>query len=173
LVPILYEDLKKMARLRLNQERESHTLTPTALVNEFYLRLIQNRRLNAENRKEFFAIASQTMRRVLVDYARSRNRLKRGGKESPIPLDEIEPWLSQQESDEVLALEAALLNLSVFDERAVKVVELRFFGGLTLEEIGELLNVSSKTVQRIWVSTRAWLRKEIRNTVTPVNSFGL
>ncbi len=162
IIPLLYDDLRRLARQRLRSERPGHTLGTTALVNECYLRLVQNRQLSAEDRNDFLAIASQTMRRVLVDYARARHRQKRGGDQSQVPLEEVDGFLSESEADEVLSLDEALEKLRLADARAAQVVELRFFGGLTLQETAEVLGVSDKTVQRTWVAARAWLRKEIR-----------
>lgn len=162
LVPILYEDLRRLARHRLRSERSEHTLSTTALVNECYMRLVQNRQLSAEDRNDFLAAASQTMRRVLVDYARTRKRLKRGGEDQTlVPLEEAENWLSEHEAEEVLSLDEALDRLRILDARAARVVELRFFGGLSLKETSQVLEVSAKTVQRTWVTARAWLRKEM------------
>jgi RNA polymerase sigma-70 factor, ECF subfamily len=129
-IPLLYEDLRRLAHQRLRGERSGHTLGTTALVNEAYLRLIQNRQLAAADRNGFMAIASQTMRRVLVDYARTRNRAKRGGTQEPVELGEAEGFLSFQEAEEILALDAALAKLGAADNRAARVVELRFFSGL-------------------------------------------
>jgi RNA polymerase sigma factor (TIGR02999 family) len=165
LVPILYEDLRQIARKQLRAERREHTLGATALVNEAYLRLAAQERLNAADRTTFFAIAGRTMRRVLVDYARTRKRLKRGGGEAPIPLAEAESFLSVEEADEVLALNDALDRLAAVNERGALVVQHRFFAGLTLEETAELLGVSSKTVQRDWLAARAWLRKEVHRDI--------
>ncbi|MGH9721832.1 MAG: ECF-type sigma factor [Bryobacteraceae bacterium] len=160
-VPILYQDLRRLARQRLRGERHGHTLSTTALVNECYLRLIENRQLAAEDRAGFLAIASQTMRRVLVDYARGRNREKRGRDQEKVPLEEAENWLTDREAEEVVSLDAALGKLNEWDARAAQVVELRFFGGLSLEETAQVLGVSAKTIQRTWLTARAWLRKEI------------
>lgn len=161
LVPHVYDDLRRLAHARLRHERAGHTLSTTALVNECYLRLIQNRQLDAEDRNGFIALASQTMRRLLVDYARARKRLKRGSGVPTVPLEDVEEWLTIREGDEVLMLDNALERLETFDSRAARVVELRYFTSLSLEETADVMKLSSKTVQRIWVATRAWLRKEI------------
>jgi RNA polymerase sigma-70 factor, ECF subfamily len=161
LVPYVYDDLRRLAHHRMRNERSGHTLSTTALVNECYLRLVQNRQLAAEDRGEFMAIASQTMRRLLVDYARSRNRLRRGGDIQQVSLNDVIGWLTDHEAVEVLSLDEALEKLDRWDHRAARVVELHFFGGLSFEEIGDALGVSAKTVQRTWVAARAWLRKEI------------
>jgi RNA polymerase sigma factor (TIGR02999 family) len=117
--------------------------------------------LSADDRTRFFAIASNTMRRVLVDYARDRRRLKRGGGATAIPLEEVEPFLSDDEAEELIALDDALERLATLDPRAADVVQHRFFGGFTLEETASLLEVSLKTVQRDWLAASAWLRKEV------------
>jgi RNA polymerase sigma factor (TIGR02999 family) len=170
LVPLLYDDLRRLARQRLRSERPDHTLDTAALVNEAYLRLVDQRRISADDRSEFFAAASRTMRRVLVDYARGRQRDKRGGGVAALPLDEIEstplePFLSPREAEETVALDEALSRLEAVQPRAARVVELRFFGGLTLDEAAALLGVSSKTVQRDAEAAMAWLRKEVRRSL--------
>lgn len=161
LVPYVYEDLRRLAHQRMRYEQDGHTLSTTALVNECYLRLVENRKLAAEDRDAFMALVSQTMRRLLVDYARARKRLKRGAETSFVPLDEAAEWLTDREAGEVISLDEALEHLSAWDARAAQVVELRFFGGLSLEETASVLEVSTKTVQRTWIAARAWLRKEI------------
>lgn len=161
LMPLLYDELRGMARLQLRHERRSHTLNPTALVNEVYLKLVQQQQIQAEHRTQFLAVASRTMRRILVDYARTRKRLKRGGGQHPVPLDDVEAFLTDQEADEVLALDDALDRLASVNERASRVVQYRFYSGLTLDETADVLAVSVKTVQRDWLTARAWLRKEV------------
>lgn len=158
----LYGELRTLARARLRSERADHTLGATALVNEAYLRLSSQERVPAESRTRFFAVAAVTMRRVLVDYARTRKRIKRGGEDREvIPLEEAEPLLSDEAADEILALEDALERLAAAQPRAATVVEHRFFSGLSVEEIAGLLDVSEKTVRRDWIAARAWLRKEV------------
>jgi RNA polymerase sigma-70 factor (ECF subfamily) len=161
LVPYVYDDLRRLAHQRMQNEREGHTLSTTALVSECYLRLVQNRKLAAEDRGEFMALVSQTMRRLLVDYARTRKRLKRGPDVLFVPLEEAAEWLTDREADEMISLDEALDNMSAWDARAAQVVEMRVFGGLSLEETAAVLEVSVKTVQRTWTAARAWLRKEI------------
>jgi RNA polymerase sigma-70 factor (ECF subfamily) len=158
---VLYDELRSLARGRLRNERAGHTLQATALVNEVYLRLSRENRISAESRTRFMAVASNTMRRVLVDYARSRQRVKRGGDAERVPLESVEQVLSEEEADEILALENAMERLARGNPRGARVVELRFFAGLSMEEIAELMELSSKTVQRDWVVARAWLRKEV------------
>ena len=161
LMPLLYDELRMVARKQLRRERRNHTLGTTALVNEAYLKLVGQQRLNAEDRGRFFAIAATTMRRILIDYARARKRLKRGGGQTPVPLDEAEAFLTDREADEVLALDDALERLAAVNPRGSQVVQYRFFSGLTLAETAEVMDVSVKTVQRAWVAARAWLRKEV------------
>src|SRR6185369_9225244 len=161
LIPVLYEDLRRIARQRLRFDYGALTLGTTALVNECYVRLVQSSQVRVEDRHAFLAAASETMRRVLVDYARARKRQKRGGGQAAVPLDEVEPWLSETESNQVLRLHDALETLAAMDGRAARVLELRFFGGLSLEETAQVLEISVKTVQRVWLTARAWLRKEI------------
>ena len=158
---LLYDELRRLARQRLRDERTEHTLDTTALVHEAYLRLFKQQAFDARTRADFFAIASNTMRRVLVDYARARRRLKRGGGQSMVPLDEVAPFLTDRSVDEVLGIDEALERLRAMQPRAVKIVEMHFFGGVTLAEIAGLLDLSEKTVQRDWQAARAWLRKEI------------
>lgn len=165
LMPLLYDELRVLARKQLRHERAGHTLSTTSLVNEAYLRLVDQHRLDAHDRPQFFAVAAVTMRRILVDYARARKRLKRGGGKAAVPLEEAEQFLSDEEADEVLALEEALDRLAELEPRAVQVVQCRFFTGLTLEETAEALDISVKTVQRDWIAARAWLRKEIDTDV--------
>lgn len=158
---LLYDDLRQLARLRLRAERAGHTLGATALVNEAYLRLIRQHQLRVESRGQFLAVASTTMRRILVDYARTRKRLKRGGGEEMVPFEEAEAFLTTEEADEILALESALDRLAAANPRAAGVVEHRFFSGLSVAEIADHLRISVKTVQRDWLTARAWLRKEV------------
>lgn len=165
LVPLLYDELRRLARAQLREERPGHTLNPTALVNEVYLKLVQQRQLDAGDRAHFFGIASHTMRRFLRDYARTRKRIKRGGDQRPLPLEDVEAFLSDEEADEVLALDEALDRLAEIDPRGSQVVQYRFFSGLTLEETAEALGVSVKTVQRDWTVALAWLRKEIAHEI--------
>jgi len=161
IVRVLYDELRTLARSRLRAERAEHTLSATALVNEVYLKLAAHDRIGAASRTQFMAVAANTMRRILVDYARTRKRRKRGGGEKPIPLEEVEPFLSEKEADEILALDDAIARLAERNPRAAEVVERRFYAGLSIEEIAELLGVSDRTVRRDWLAARAWLRKEV------------
>jgi RNA polymerase sigma factor (TIGR02999 family) len=163
IVPLVYDELRQVARRQIGGEPQPPTLSATALVHEVYLRLVQQRRIQAIDRDSFLAIAGQTMRRILVDHARARRRLKRGGADVTVPLDGIDvpALLSDGEVDEVLAIEEVLEALAAADARAVRVVEYRVFAGLTLEETARALDVSLKTVQRTWLAVRAFLRKEV------------
>ena len=167
LVPLVYDELREVARRQIRRESPGHTLSATALVHEVYFRLLQQRQLAATDRDSFLSIAAQTMRRILVDHARARSRLKRGGDQALVPLepgDDV-PLLSDAEAEEVLAVDIALERLAHADERALRVVECRIFAGLTLEETAQALGISIKSVQRTWVTARAWLRKEIGHDV--------
>jgi RNA polymerase sigma factor (TIGR02999 family) len=163
----LYDELKALAQAHIRREPEGHTLTPTALVNEAYLRIAAQRNLDGAERTRFLAVAAKTMRRVLVDHARGRLRAKRGGDAPHVSLDDVEPFLSQQEAEETMALDAAIERLAAVNPRGATVVEHRFFGGLTLEETAALLETSTKTVQRDWLAARAWLRKEVQRESGP------
>lgn len=163
--PAVYRELRMVGHRMLARERSDHTLSTTALVHESYLRLLGQDRLQARNREEFFAIAGITMRRVLVDYARRKNRLKRGGDAVKIPLDEVSGWLSEVQAEEAEALDEALDRLAEYNSRASLIVHLRFFVGLTCEEVAQLLDLTDRTVRRDWSLARAWLRREIRTTI--------
>ena len=160
LLPLVYDELRRLAQAQLRGEGVGHTLSATALVHEAYLRLAEREKLSPGDRRHFFAIAAQAMRRVLVDYARTRKRKKRGAGEAPLSLDSQE-FLSPEAADELVSMDEALERLAQANERAARVVEQRFFAGLTLEETADVLGVSMKTVQRDWMLARAWLRKEI------------
>jgi RNA polymerase sigma factor (TIGR02999 family) len=157
----LYDDLRILARSHLRRERTGHTLSTTGLVNEAWLRLSQQHSLGQLGRADFFTAASATMRRVLVDSARTRMRAKRGGGSDAVSLDDVASVLSIEEAEELVALDAALERLQGMNPRGAQVVQCRFFAGLTLEETAEALGISAKTVQREWVTARAWLRKEV------------
>ena len=160
LAPLIYDDLRRLAHRRLLGERAGHTLQTTALVNEAYLRLIDQREASWQNRAHFFAIAARLMRRILLDYARTRHYAKRAGVERQVALDEAAE-LSDERGAELIAVDEALTNLAAFDERKSHVVELRFFGGLTIEETAEALQISHATVEREWTTARAWLYREL------------
>ena len=165
-VAALYAELRQIARRRLRGEWGARVLMTTELVHEAYLRLLGQRRLAVEDRAEFFAVAANTMRRVLVDAARTRRRTKRGGGEADVPLDVLDvdeaAWFaSDREAEEMLLLDRALERLGEIHPRAAQVVAHRYFAGLDLEESAALLGVSTKTVRRDWLAARAWLRKEL------------
>jgi RNA polymerase sigma factor (TIGR02999 family) len=153
-----------LARDHLRHERPDHTLQPTALVNEVYLRLIDQHRVSWHNRAQFFGLAAQLMRHVLVDHARSRASVKRGGLVHKLSLDEA--WMAPEEvAAELVALDEALVRLAAIDERKSRVVEMRFFGGLSVEETAEALGVSDKTVMRDWRIAKMWLYRELSGDV--------
>src|SRR5678815_2010380 len=155
LMPAVYTEVRKLARSYLRRERPDHTLQPTALVNEAYLRLIDQRQVRWNNRAHFFGIAAQMMRRVLVDHARSRKADKRGSGEAAVVLDEALEIANVQNVD-VVAVDEALAALAALDERQARIVELRFFGGLSIEETAEVVGLSPATVKREWAAARAW-----------------
>ncbi|HSB08921.1 MAG TPA: sigma-70 family RNA polymerase sigma factor [Blastocatellia bacterium] len=156
----VYQELRQMADRYLRHERTDHTLQPTALVHEAYLRLIDQRQVNWQNRVHFFGVAAQMMRRILVDHAKTKHREKRGGAATKLPLDEALD-LSQDRTPDLVALDEALKSLAEIDERKSRAVELRFFGGLSVEETAEVLKVSPQTVLRDWKLAKAWLYQEI------------
>jgi RNA polymerase sigma factor (TIGR02999 family) len=162
LIPLIYEELHRIARRYLNRERPGHTLQTTALINEAYLRFADARRIPWQNRTHFFAIAAQMMRRILVDHARSRQNLKRGGAVRHVSLDEA-LTVCRERSAELVKLNDALTALSAADPRKGQVVELRFFGGLNIEEIALVLKVSPDTVMRDWKFAKVWLLRELRS----------
>ena len=161
LMLLVYSELRRQASGYLRRERSNHTLQPTALINEAYLKLIDQRDVKWQNRSHFFAIAAQAMRRILVDYARERKREKRGGAAENLPIEEALTIVSQEKSVDLVALDEALNKLSRFDQRQAKVVELRYFSGLSIDETAEVLNVSNVTVRRDWNMAKAWLHQEI------------
>jgi RNA polymerase sigma factor (TIGR02999 family) len=165
LVPVVYGELRRRAAAHLRRERAGHTLQPTALVHEAYLRLVNQDRAVWLNRAQFFAVASEMMRRILVDRARARRMAKRSGQWARVSLAEDAAGTSPREVD-LLDLDAALQELAVLDERKAKVAELRFFGGLSLEEIGVALGTSVATTMRDWRAARAWLFKRLTRPAT-------
>ena len=161
LLPIVYAELRRLARGYMARERHGHTLQPTALINELYLRLVDVRQVQWQNRAQFVAVCARLMRRVLVDAARSRGSTKRRGQAQQIPFDErLAPQGGRQ--DELLALDEALNRLAETRPRPSQVVELRVFGGLTVEESAEVLHVSAETVMREWRFAKAWLTRELK-----------
>jgi RNA polymerase sigma factor (TIGR02999 family) len=163
LIPLLYGELYSLARRYMRQERADHTLQATALVNEAYLRLIDVNRVEWRNRTHFLALAAQMMRRILVEFARNRHRQKRGGGAVRVSIDDVGELPEPKERD-LVALSDALSGLATFDARMSQVVELRFFGGLSVEETADVLKVSPETVMRDWKTAKAWLLHELRQT---------
>jgi RNA polymerase sigma factor (TIGR02999 family) len=159
LMPLLYQELHKIARHHLGRERADHTLQPTALIHEAYVRLVGQNRVRWQNRAHFLGVASQLMRRILIDYARSHRADKRGGTAHKLSLDDAE--IADEKAIEVVALDDALTALAVVDPQQSRIVELRFFGGLTIEETADALDVSPATIKREWVFLLAWLRREL------------
>jgi len=160
LMPLVHDELCRLASRYMRGERPGHTLQTSALVNEAYLRLIGHEEVQWQDRVHFFAVAAQTMRRVLVDHARRRGNRKRGGDALKVTLDEA-LIVSDERAAEVIALDDALARLAELAPRKSQLVELRFFGGLSIEETAEVLGVSPGTVMRDWTFTKAWLRKEV------------
>jgi RNA polymerase sigma-70 factor (ECF subfamily) len=160
LIPLVYDELHKMARRYMVREQVAHTLQTTALVNEAYIRMIDMRKVQWQNRAHFFAVSAQLMRRILVDFARSRNYQKRGGGRRLVTLDDALEVSPKQDADLVL-LDEALDALAVVDDRKRRVVELRFFGGLTVDETAHVLEVSPDTVMRDWKMAKVWLLREM------------
>src|SRR5436190_9738509 len=163
LTPLVYEELHRRARWHMARERVGHTLQATALVNEIYVRMIDLRGVSWRDRAHFFAIASRLIRRVLIDAARAKGALKRGA-ESPHVILEEDALVSPEPSADLLALDDALNALASIDPRKSHVVELRFFGGLGIEEAAEVLKVSPETIKRDWRLAKAWLRRELKRT---------
>ena len=160
LTPLVYEELRQQAARYLRKERPNHSLQATALINEAFLRLIDVKDVQWQNRALFFAIAANLMRRILVDHARRRDAEKRGGSQVCLTLDEGLAWANEPDVD-LLAIDEALDRLAIIDEQQARIVELRFFSGLTVEETATALGVSPKTVKRDWSVARAWLKREI------------
>jgi len=163
LLGLVYDELRQLATAKMANERAGHTLQPTALVHEAWLRLGGHEQLKFENRAHFFSAAAEAMRRILVESARQRNRLKRGGQWERVNLDEVELPLPMPD-DELLLLDEVLDRLSTVDPCAAKVVKLRFFVGLTEEQVAQELGVSASTVERRWIFGRAWLFREMQKT---------
>src|ERR1700693_1736197 len=161
LVPLVYEELRHLAARRLRHERPDHTLQATALVHEAYVKLAAQRSAKWQNRAQFFGVASQVMRRILVDYARGQQRIRRGGKQQKVSLDDV-VLVSPERTEEVLSVHESLSRLEKLDARQERIVELRYFGGLTVEEIAEVVGLSSKTVMRELNVAKAWLYGDLK-----------
>jgi RNA polymerase sigma-70 factor, ECF subfamily len=166
LMPLVYEEFRRIAAHQLRLERDDHTLNPTALVHELYLRLVDQRRTSWQNRAQFFGIAAQLMRRILVDHARSRLAQKRGGSRVIVTLQDNLVQGDQPAATEILALDQALARLSALDPDQARLVELRFFAGLTVEETAVVLGRSPRTVKREWQLARAWLFRELQQSAS-------
>lgn len=160
LMPVVYKELRRLAHRYMNRERADHILQTTALVNEAYVRLVDMPIVRWQNRTHFFAISARLMRRILVDFARSRQYLKRGGKTVHVQLDEA-MLLATDKPPDLISLDDALTALAAVDERKSKVVEMRFFGGMTVEETAEALGISPETVMRDWKTAKVWLLRQL------------
>jgi len=161
LIPVVYEELRKLAASYMRAERADHTLEPTALVHEAYIKLVKHEAPEWQSRAHFFGVAAQLMRHILTDHARAHLRHKRGGGRQQIPLNEALVF-SEDQSAELLALDASIQRLAEIDPRQSRTVELRFFGGLSVDETAEVLGVSPKTVKRDWSSAKAWLYADLK-----------
>ena len=161
LIPVVYDELRRLAGSYMRRERVDHTLQATALVHEAYLKLVEQRSVDWQSRAHFFGVAAQLMRRILIDHARGHSREKRGGDDKKVSLDEAFIF-SEQKADELLAVDDSLNQLAKIDPRQAKTVEMRFFGGLSIEEAAEVLGVSPKTVKRDWSVAKAWLYADLK-----------
>jgi RNA polymerase sigma factor (TIGR02999 family) len=164
LIPLVYDELRRLAGRYMRRESQGHTLQTSALVNEAYLRLVDQKNVQWQNRAHFFGVAAQLMRRILVDHARSRLRAKRGGGAQMVSF--AEQAVISNEVEEVIALDDALKNLAEMDLRKSQIVEMKFFGGLTTEEVAEVLKVTSRTVEREWRKAKAWLNRALSKGAT-------
>lgn len=166
LIPLVYPELRKLARRYMSRESPEHTLQTSALINEAYLRLVDQQAVEWQDRAHFFAVAAQVMRHILIDHARSHLYGKRGAGAQHVPLDQV-AVASQERATELVALDDALTSLAKIDERKAKIVELRFFGGLSVGETAEAMKLSPVTVMREWRTAKAWLHREISGTGQP------
>lgn len=169
LLPLVHDELRKLARGYMRRERADHTLQTTALVNEAYLRLGKGEVANWQNRTHFFAVAAQVMRRVLIDHARSYRYEKRGGGAQRVDIDDLH-GMSEERASELIDLDEALSSLASVDQRKSRIIELRFFGGLNIDEVAEILELSPTTVQREWRAARAWLQRFLKGDDPLVDS---
>ena len=171
LMPAVYDELRRLAKSHLSRERPGHTLQTTALVHEAYLRLIDQKAVNWQNRAQFFGIAAQMMRRILINHAKERLAKKREGYATRVSLDEGVSFFEKREVD-LTALDEALNGLAILDKQQAQIVELRFFGGLTIDEVAEVLGISAATTKREWDSAKLWLRRQLNiggNSSSPRN----
>ena len=164
LVELVYNDLRRLAQHYMQQERVGHTLQPTALVHETFLKLVDQQHVDWRSRSHFFAIGAQAMRRILVNHAKQKGRIKRGGGRLQLSLDEA-LTISSESDEDVLALDDAIERLSAIDPQQARIVELRFFGGMSVEETAAAMGLSKRTVEREWTGVRAWLRRELTGQV--------
>lgn len=169
LIPLVYAELRRLALGRLRHERPNHTLQATALVHEAYMKLAGQKNAKWQNRAQFYAVASQMMRRILVDYARAQQRMRRGGKQQKVSLHDV-LLVSRDRTEELLAVHESLSKLEKLDARQARIVELRYFGGLTIEETAELVGTSMKTVLRELNVAKAWLYKDLKEQLTDSES---
>jgi RNA polymerase sigma factor (TIGR02999 family) len=160
-MPLIYDELRRLAASYMRRERADHTLQATALVHEAYLKLVEQRSVDWQSRAHFFGVAAQLMRRILVDHARGHSRQKRGGEQQKVSLDEAFVF-SERQADEIVAVDDSLNVLARIDPRQARVVELRFFGGLSVEEAADVLGISPKTVKREWSVAKAWLYADLK-----------
>jgi len=168
LVPLVYQELRRLARYHMRRERAGHTLQTSALVNEAYIRLVDYKRMRFQDRAHFLAVAAQAMRRILIEHARGRRTARRGGADArKVSLDEA-AVIADEQADEMIALDDALQSLAALDPRKTRIVELRYFGGLEIEETAEVLGISAATVKREWSTARLWLHREISRNVAKV-----
>lgn len=163
LIPLVHDELRRLAGQYMRRENPGHTLQTSALVNEAYMRLVDQKSVHWQNRAHFFGVAAQLMRRILVDHARSRSRAKRGGRAQMVSL--VDQGVSKEVA-EVIALDQALTNLAEMDPRKSQIVEMKFFGGLTTEEVAEVLKITSRTVEREWRKAKAWLNRALTKGAT-------
>lgn len=163
ILPHIYDELRRLAGSYLRRERSNHTLQPTALVHEAYMKLIDQKRVKWQNRAHFFGIAAQVMRRILLDHARKHQADKRGGEAEKLPIEEEILIVSHDKSSELIALDDALQSLASMDEQKARIVELRYFGGLSIEETAEVMGVSVPTINRQWRMAKAWLYSQVSN----------
>lgn len=161
LLDLVYKPLRAIAERHLYREREGHTLQPTALVHELYLRFVEQRKVDWRDRTHFFGVAAQVMRRILVDHARRRNSDKRGGAQLPVTITAALEVFASEENFDVVALDLAMENLAAIFPQQARIVELRFYGGLTIDETAEAVGISAATVSREWTMARAWLRRAL------------
>jgi RNA polymerase sigma factor (TIGR02999 family) len=161
MMPLVYDELRRQAHHYLRRERQEHTLQTTALVNEAYLKLVEQNRVVWQNRAHFFGIAANLMRRILCDYAKTKHRVKRGGEAENLPLEEAIYVVADEKDVDLLALDKVLDELAEIDEQQARVVELRYFSGLSIEETAEVLKISPATVKRDWQMAKAWLHHQL------------